>query len=482
MDIVAPLIHEFTYQAMAHDLLPIKENDKIFYKTVVNDGPDQEEKEMEIGEHDEIWVKNRHTHMKDTIDRLMGDFQKFINDNPHFTEQADPTSLNTIKDMLAGLPQFQKMKEAYSLHLSMAQECMSVFQRHKLPDVAQVEQTVATGVDEDYRKPKNVADQLVRLLDDESITPSDRLRLIILYVLYRDGVIFEDITRLLAHAGLPAHDAEILSNLELLGTRTIRPLKDTKPTPTPLFPRKLAAPVGVEEYSISRFEPALKLLLEDLVKGTLDASTFPYIKAPMASEADLVSTNASLRSAKPTWAQNRRSVHESKQRIIIFMAGGATYSESRACYEISRSTNRDVILATSHMQTPALFIRQVGDLSVDRRKLDLPMERPKKQAPAHLFERSPSPQAARKPVGMQPPGAAGLPPGPKAPQASGGRLYAPPTSQIGSMTLNSNGQKPVPITPPQPPPVPQGAKGGKLEKKTKDDGEKKKRGFFSSKK
>jgi syntaxin-binding protein 1 len=29
----SPLLHEFTYQAMAHDVLPIRDGDKITYKT-----------------------------------------------------------------------------------------------------------------------------------------------------------------------------------------------------------------------------------------------------------------------------------------------------------------------------------------------------------------------------------------------------------------------------------------------------------------
>lgn len=146
MDLYAPLVHEFTYQAMAHDLLPIQDGNKVTYKTIINEGePDAEEKDMEIGEKDKIWVENRHQHMKDTIDKLMGDFQKFIADNPQFTSQDSQNAtgingLNAIKDMIAGLPQFQEMKEAYSLHLTMAQECMNLFQRQKLPDLASVEQ------------------------------------------------------------------------------------------------------------------------------------------------------------------------------------------------------------------------------------------------------------------------------------------------------------------------------------------------------
>lgn len=42
--------------------------------------------------------------------------------------------------MLAGLPEFQEGKEAYSLHLTMAEKCMKIFQEQKLLDVAAVEQ------------------------------------------------------------------------------------------------------------------------------------------------------------------------------------------------------------------------------------------------------------------------------------------------------------------------------------------------------
>lgn len=50
------------------------------------------------------------------------------------------SSVNTIKDMLAGLPQYQEGKESFSLHLDMAEQCMKVFNEHKLVDVGSVEQ------------------------------------------------------------------------------------------------------------------------------------------------------------------------------------------------------------------------------------------------------------------------------------------------------------------------------------------------------
>ena len=445
MDLVSPLVHEFTYQAMAHDLLPIKEGDKLTFHMKINEGtPLEEEKDMELTDKDKVWVENRHRHMKDTIDKLMNDFQTFIQQNPNFTDQnQDTTSLNAIKDMLAGLPQFQEMKEAYSLHLTMAQESMNLFQRNKLPDIASVEQTLATGLDEDFKKPKNILDQVVRLLDDPAVTPSDRLRLIAVYVLYRNGLISDDIKRLLAHSSLPPQEADKITNLDLLGAHTTRPdLKtDQPPPPPPLFPRNNAAKnlAHDEEYSLSRFEPAVKHMLEDVCRGALDPTVFPYTVPPPDGADDPLASQGSLRSAAPRWASANRRQVENRQRVIVFVAGGATYSEARACYEVGDKLNRDVFLATSHMLTPQLFLRQVADLSADRRRLDLPADRPPPKAPAHLFER-PAPPPPLQPV-TGPPGGGGQrrpvgPPG-SVPVAAGGGGVRPPTKGLAAMTLNS---------------------------------------------
>jgi syntaxin-binding protein 1 len=129
------------------------------------------------------------------------------------------------------------------------------------------------------------------------------------------------------------------------------------------------------------------------------------------------------------------------------------------------------------MVTPALFIKQISDLGKDRRKLDLPSERPKPKAPAHLFEREElKPQM-------------GLPGGP-AMRGPGGAAI---TQGLGSMTLNSGpaaARRPVngvslastlqPADRPRPPPSDD--RTGKLEKKSGEEKEKKKRGFFGSKK
>ncbi|KAG8527478.1 uncharacterized protein KY384_007630 [Bacidia gigantensis] len=470
MDLFAPLVHEFTYQAMVHDLLPLIEGDKIMYKTTSQDrGVEGTSKNVEITEKDNIWVNNRHLHMKDVLDKLASEFRAFKAKNPQFAESDNPASLNNIKDMLAGLPQYQEGKEAFSLHLNMASDAMDVFQKRKLGELASVEQSLATGLDEDYKKPKNVADQVVRLLDEGAVTSPDRLRLLMQYLLYRDGLLPSDTQKLLAHAQLPPQDAEVINNLHLLGAHVTRALKDPRPLAQPPFGRTQAPSNPQEEESgLSRYDPAVKPMLEEHIRGTLDQQSYPFTKphldgAEGMGAQDTVS-QASLRSAKPTWARTRPSALEPRQRIIVFMAGGATYSESRACYEVSKSLNKDIFLATSHMLTPGLYLRQVGDLSVDRRRLNLPAEQPKPKAPAHLFE-------AERP--QQPDSRQATPP------------YQPSTGTMGNMSLHgpSNGAAKASSRPqaPSQPVIQTGIKLGKdTDKKDKD--KKKKHHFFGSKK
>lgn len=341
----------------------------------------------------------------------------------------------------------------------MAQDSMNVFQEHKLPDLASLEQSLATGLDEDYRKPKNLGDQVVRMLDEESIIPSDRLRLIALYILHKEGLLPSDIQLLCQHARLPPQDQEVLRNLELLGARVFKGLKDAKPPTQPMFPQKPPPVANSEEYGLSRFDTNLKQMLDHHVNGTLDPITFPFVKPELSAQPVDPNANissASLRSAKPTWAKSKLTSIEPRQRVIVFMAGGATYSESRACYELTEKTSRDVILVTSHMLTPGLWMRQVGDLSEERRKLGIPADQPPKKAPAFLFEQEKPKPLPKNPMSLP---ATNLRPTPPPVVAA---APAVPTKQMGAIRLDGPGKE----------------SNGERDKKHKD---KKKHHFFGKK-
>lgn len=266
------------------------------------------------------------------------------------------------------------------------------------------------------------------------ISHPERLRLLILFLLFKDGLLEGDLQKLIYHSQLGRLEETILRNLDLLGARVTKALKDT--SNRNIAQRKNGkGPTNADEtYELSRFVTALKSLLEDHARGTLDPVMFPFVKPEAGAAAGLGAqenvSQASLRSAKPTWAKTRNSVVEPRQRVIVFMAGGATYSESRACYEVSKSSLRDIFLGSSHMLTPMSFLNQLSLAKDNRRKLDLPYDQPRKEVPRALLEPDPVPKPTPPPVQQAPPPRAAPPP--KA------TPVVPPVKEMGSLKVNYN--------------------------------------------
>jgi syntaxin-binding protein 1 len=269
-------------------------------------------------------------------------------------------------------------------------------------------------------------------MNDDSVTQQSRLRLLILYILYRGGLLNGDIQKLHAHAQLKPHDRDVIDSLDLLGARVRKSLKDSAPAPDRLFPIKApTGPVNEEEVNLSRYEPALRSLLEEQIQGTLDPDLFPPTIPNLEANGigvDPAAQQTSLRNAnKPTWARTRPVAHDQRQRILVFVAGGATYAEARTCSQVSLNASKEIFLISSHMLTPKLFIHQLRGLAIDKRLLDIPAERAPPKAPAHLFER----QQAQQNVG--------LPQQQKPQQAT--QAMAPPTGAMQGMSLDSNRPK-----------------------------------------
>ncbi|KAF8552421.1 Sec1-like protein [Imleria badia] len=358
MDAVVPLIHEFTYQAMCNDLLPIDNGTKYTYKFQSSVGA-YEDKTATLAETDTVWTTVRHMHMREAIDKLMADFNKFMEENAGFKGEG-AASLNDMKDMLASLPQYQEQREKFSLHLNMAQECMSIFEKDKLSQVANVQQCCATGMTAEGKSPKTLVEEMVPLLDSQEIINSNKVRMVALYIMHRDGVPDEDRRRLYQHARLRVAEQDAINSLSHLGVRITRgPTdKDTK--------KKLKQkPSQEEEYELSRYKPLLRTVIEDHVNNKLDTSLFPYVKdapsatTPAASKSPATPTHtSSLRSAKPSWHKAVRSNApvDNRQRVIVFMAGGMTYSEIRECYALGGLLNKDIYIGSTHTITPRQFI------------------------------------------------------------------------------------------------------------------------------
>lgn len=80
MDQIAPIIHEWTYDAMCHDLLCMDGN-KYVQEVPSKTGSGTEKKEVLLEDHDPIWLELRHLHIADANLRLHEKMTNFISKN-----------------------------------------------------------------------------------------------------------------------------------------------------------------------------------------------------------------------------------------------------------------------------------------------------------------------------------------------------------------------------------------------------------------
>lgn len=114
MDLFAPLLHEFTYQAMCHDLLDIGEEGDYHYSFRTAED-DIEEKSAILNDKDTIWTSVRHMHMKDALDKLINEVKAYAGEHGGtFGNNNGTTSLNDMRDMMASLPQLKEVKDKVS--------------------------------------------------------------------------------------------------------------------------------------------------------------------------------------------------------------------------------------------------------------------------------------------------------------------------------------------------------------------------------
>ena len=91
--------------------------------------------------------------------------------------------------MLKKMPQHQKELTAYALYLNLAEECVSKF-NNKIKQLCEVEQNLAMDADSEGEKIKDHMKNMVPLLLDQDIIIEDKIRLIMLFLLYKNGNIY----------------------------------------------------------------------------------------------------------------------------------------------------------------------------------------------------------------------------------------------------------------------------------------------------
>jgi syntaxin-binding protein 1 len=224
-DCLTPLMHDFTYQAMVHDLLTM-EGDKITYKAEGTEDPSKsEDKDVLLNEKDKLWVELRGKHIAQVIEILSGRINEICKSSTSSAfagSGGGNMSLSQLASALKALPEYREVMSKLSQHMHISHECMDEFNRNALLDLSDIEQTLATGKDEDGRTPK-LSEMISRvegaLLRMREVT--DRLRLVLVATISQNGLNSADRDRLLRAAQLGRDELLVLDNLSRLGIQTL---------------------------------------------------------------------------------------------------------------------------------------------------------------------------------------------------------------------------------------------------------------------
>ncbi|KAJ0603334.1 putative sec1-like protein [Helianthus annuus] len=385
LDLIAPIIHEWTYDAMCHDLLDLEGN-KYVQEVPGKSGSETQRKEFLLEDHDAVWLEMRHLHIAEASEKLSDKMQNFVSKNKAAQlQQRDGGDLSTreIQKMVQALPQYNEQMEKLSLHVEIAGKINKIIRDEALRDLGQVEQDLVFG-DSGTKEVIN----FLRMHQDSR--PEYKLRLIMIYAMvYPEKFEGDKATKLMQLAKLPPEDMKAIQNMRLLEG------SNKKKKHHGAFSLKFDAQkrnnalrkdkTGEEEtWQLSRFYPMLEDLLEKLAKHNLEKDEYQCMNNPSnqsSSSSGTHDTSARSGSAShpnsrrsrrtATWAKPRpadghssnpggtKDVKHMGQRLFVFIIGGATRSELRVCHKLTDKLKREVILGSTSIDDPPQYISKI---------------------------------------------------------------------------------------------------------------------------
>lgn len=336
-DPITPLLTQWTYQAMVHELLGIH-NGRVDLSSVPDVRP--ELKEIALSQdQDPFFKKNMYQNFGD----LGGNIKEYVEQYQSRTKsnmQID--SIADMKRFVEDYPEFRKLSGNVSKHVTLVGELSRRVGEDTLLDVSELEQSLVCNDNHtsDLRTLQN-------LIQSPSVPAENKLRLVTLYALrYSKSPTnaLPILLDLLSTAGnLPTHQLSIIPQL-LAYHHSLQPAPVAGGF-TDLFEsasffastRDRFKPLKGVENAYTQHSPRLETTLQNLIKGRLKELQYPFL-------------------------EGGGHTRDKPQDVVVFMVGGTTYEEAKMVAQVNASSpGVRVVLGATAVHNSASFLEEVAD-------------------------------------------------------------------------------------------------------------------------
>ncbi|KAG7368025.1 Sec1 family protein [Nitzschia inconspicua] len=337
-DPVTPLLSQWTYQAMVHELLGLN-NHRVILKGAPNIAKDLEEVVLSSTQ-DDFFRLNRHKNfgeLGEEIQKLLMDYQKQ-------TAQHNTSNLNTIEDMQAFMDKFPELRSrshTVSKHVAIMGELARLVEVCSLMDVSQLEQELACADDHTAHWR-----ELMEKLESSDVKIPDKLRLGLLYALrYETSGNLNMVQQAMKKGGVPPDMVNLISvMLRYGGTKSRGPglYGDQHNIMSKMTKSFMTSVQGVQNV-YAQHVPLVMETIQSVIKGKLRRDTHPFVPGSIKCPP-----NVPPETVIPS-------------DIIIFMVGGVTYEEGTKISEFNQANKGkiQVILGGSTVHNSTSFLEEL---------------------------------------------------------------------------------------------------------------------------
>lgn len=369
-DPVTPLLSQWTYQAMVHELLGLNN-----HRVVLKGAPGVDSKDLEeVVLQDDFFRAHRHKNfgeLGEEIQRLLQEYQKQ-------TAQVHTTTknLNSIQDMqqfMDKFPELRSRSHTVSKHVAILGELARLVQVCHLMDVSQLEQTLAYAYSSDDHSAH--WRELLEKLHSTDIKMPDKLRLGLLYALrYENTANLHMLQQAMGKGGVPPDLVQLLPVLLRYGGRQQRGPglfgdRGGGDLVSRVTKNIVGAVQGVDNV-YSQHVPLLMDILQQAVRGKLSPRDYPTVVSASNNSGGGSGSNGGshhhLQHHHPQQQQqhHHHHPHELPTEILVFVVGGVTYEEGTKVAEFNaqhrgRGSGVQVVLAGSTVHNSTSFLDEL---------------------------------------------------------------------------------------------------------------------------